>query len=90
MGLDSSVHGPSSQSHRSGVPFLLQGIFLTQGSKLRLLRVLHWQAGLYHERHLGSPKRPKSNPLRLQSGRAKWAGGTGSGSQSARTMDGGS
>ena len=28
-----------------GCHFLLQGIFLTQGSNLRLLRFLHWQAG---------------------------------------------
>ena len=28
-----------------GWRFLLQGIFLTQGSNLRLLRLLHWQAG---------------------------------------------
>ena len=46
---------------------LLEGIFLTQGSKLHLLCLLHWQVGLcvcvcvcvcvYHEHHLGSPLR---------------------------------
>ena len=41
--------------------FLLQGIFLTQGSNACLLRLLHWQADLYQcatweaqYRHLGS------------------------------------
>ena len=28
-----------------GCPALLQGLFLTQGSNLRLLRFLHWQEG---------------------------------------------
>ena len=28
-----------------GCPFLLQGILLSQGSNLRLLHLLHWQAG---------------------------------------------
>ena len=28
-----------------GCHFLLQGIFLTQGSNLSLLHLLHWQAG---------------------------------------------
>ena len=31
----------------SGLPFLLQGIFLTQGSKLHLLSLVHWRV-LYH------------------------------------------
>ena len=35
--------GFSRQGHWSGL--LLQGIFLTQGSKLCLLCLLHWQAG---------------------------------------------
>ena len=36
--------------------FLLQGIFLTQGSNPCLLCLLHWQAGSLPLRHLGSPK----------------------------------
>ena len=33
------------QEYWSGCHFLLQGIFLTQGLNLRLLCLLHWQAG---------------------------------------------
>ena len=36
----SSVHGFPSQEYWSGLPFLLQGIFLTQGLNPRLV---HWQ-----------------------------------------------
>ena len=35
--------------------FLPQGIFPTQGSNLRLLNLLHWQADSLPFRHLGSP-----------------------------------
>ena len=35
--------------------FLLQGIFLTQGSNTCLLRLLHWQADSLPLNHLGSP-----------------------------------
>ena len=35
--------------------FLLQGIFLTQGSNPGLLCLLHWQTGSLHLTHLGSP-----------------------------------
>ena len=35
----------SRQEYRVGCHFLLQGIFLTQGSSLGLLSLLHWQAG---------------------------------------------
>ena len=37
-----------------GCHFLLQGIFLTQGSNPRLLRLLHWQAGSLLLTHLES------------------------------------
>ena len=37
----------------AGCHFLLQGIFLTQGSNSRPLRLLHWQGYSLH--HLGSP-----------------------------------
>ena len=41
---------------RVGCHFLLQGIFLTQGSNLRLLLLLHFRQILYHcAHHLGSP-----------------------------------
>ena len=49
----SSAHGilqPSSSCH-----FLLQGIFLTQGSNLCLLCFLHWQAGSLPQVPLGKP-----------------------------------
>ena len=36
-----------------GCHALLQGIFLTQGSNPHLLRLLLWQAGSLHKRHLG-------------------------------------
>ena len=38
-----------------GCHFLLQGIFLTQASNLRLLCLLHWQAYSLPLSHLGSP-----------------------------------
>ena len=34
---------------------LLQGIFPTQGLNPSLLHLLYWQAGSYHQRHLGRP-----------------------------------
>ena len=34
--------------------FLLQGIFLSQGSNLRPLCLLHWQGGSLPLHHLGS------------------------------------
>ena len=38
------IMGFSRQEYWNGLPFLLQGIFLIQGSNLRLLHLLHWQA----------------------------------------------
>ena len=38
-----------------GCHALLQEIFHTQGSNLCLFHLLHWQVGLYHLCHLGSP-----------------------------------
>ena len=38
-----------------GCHFLLQGIFLTQGSNPHLFHLLHWQAGSLPLSHLGSP-----------------------------------
>ena len=37
--------GCPRQNTGAGRRALLQGIFLTQGPTLRLLRLLHWQAG---------------------------------------------
>ena len=59
-------HGPQpsrllcpwdSLGKNTGVGFhaLLHGIFLTQGSKLHLLHLLHWQADSLPRHHLGSP-----------------------------------
>ena len=42
------------QEYWSGLHFLLHGIFLTQGSNLRLLCLLHWQADSLPLHHLGS------------------------------------
>ena len=39
-----------------GCHFLLQGIFLTQGSSSRLLHLLHWKADSLPLSHLRSPK----------------------------------
>ena len=48
-----------------GCHFLLQGIFLTQGLKLCLLNLLHWQANSLPLHHLGSKKKKKKLcPLR--------------------------
>ena len=38
-----------------GCHFLLQGIFLTQGSNLCLLHLLHWQGDSLPLHHMGSP-----------------------------------
>ena len=52
----SSVHG-DSPGRNAGVdcPFLLHGIFLTQGSDLQLFHLLPWQADPSPLSHLGSP-----------------------------------
>ena len=47
---------------RVGCHFLLQGIFLTQGLKSRLLCLLHWQADSLPLSHLGSPTEPPLPP----------------------------
>ena len=51
----SSVHGdsPGKNTEVDG-HLLLQGIFPTQGLKLGLLHLLHWQAGSLPLHHLGS------------------------------------
>ena len=46
----------SMEFSRSGLHFLLQGIFLTQGSNPCLLCPLHWQVDSLPLRHLGSLK----------------------------------
>ena len=52
----SSLHGIfPSKNTEVGCYFLLQGIFLTQGSNPGLLHILHWQADSLPLRHLGSP-----------------------------------
>ena len=52
----SSVHGIfPGRTTRTGCHFLLQGVFLTQGSNLCLLHLLHWQADCLPLSHLGSP-----------------------------------
>ena len=46
-GGDKALDGTDEVPDRMGLPFWLriQGIFVTQGSNLRLLRFLLWQAG---------------------------------------------
>ena len=42
------VHGDSPGKNTGvGCYALLQGVFLTQGSNLCLLNILHWQAGFF-------------------------------------------
>ena len=59
--MDSSLLSSSSmefflrQEQLSGCHFLLQGIFPTQGLKLPLLCLLHWQANSLPPSHLCSP-----------------------------------
>ena len=49
----SSAHGIfPGKNIGAGCHFLLQGIFLTQGSNPRLLRFLHWQADSLPPSHL--------------------------------------
>ena len=45
----------SDKSTGKGCHFLLQGLFLTQGSNPCLLRLLYWQADSLLLHHLGSP-----------------------------------
>ena len=56
----SSVHGvfQARTLQAVGCHALLQGIFPTQGSNLRLLRLLHWQAGFLP---LAPPGKPSEN-----------------------------
>ena len=49
---DSSVHGIFQANTGVGCHFLLQGMFLTQGWKPRLLRLLHWQVDCLPLSHL--------------------------------------
>ena len=48
-----------------GCHFLLQGIFLTQGSNSCLLCLLHWQMDSLPLHHLGSPKATTGQHLSL-------------------------
>ena len=51
-----SIHGNSPGKITGvGCHFLLRGIFPAQGLNPCLLCLLHWQAVLYHQHHLGSP-----------------------------------
>ena len=45
----------SRQEYWRGCHFLLQGIFLTQGSDPRLLWILHWQVDSLPAEQLGNP-----------------------------------
>ena len=46
----------SGQEHWSGCHFILQGIFVTQGSNLHFLHPLHWQADSLPLQNLRSPR----------------------------------
>ena len=52
----SSAHGIFRQEYWSGVHFLFQGIFPTQGSNPCLLHLLHWQADSLPLAPPGMPK----------------------------------
>ena len=54
----SSVHGIFQTRHWSALPFLLQGIFPTQGSNPHLLCLLHWQAD-------SLPLAPPGKPIKI-------------------------
>ena len=51
--MDCGLQG--SSVHGVGCHFLLQGIFLTQGSNLHPLHLLHWHENSFPLCHLGSP-----------------------------------
>ena len=54
---DSSVHGIFPGKNTGvGCNFLLQGIFLTQGSNPYLQNLFHWQVDSLPLSHLGSPE----------------------------------
>ena len=46
---------PFPKNTGGSCPFLLQGIFPTQGSNPHLLLLLHWWADSWPQHHLGSP-----------------------------------
>ena len=64
----SSVHGIISKNTGVGCHFLLQGIFLTQGLNLHLLRPLPWQADSVPLSHLGSRRRMRGTEKQMNSG----------------------
>lgn len=51
-----SVHEVSRQEYCNGGHFLLQSIFLTQGSNPGFLHFLHWQANSFDTAPPGKPK----------------------------------
>ena len=55
--------GFPGQEYWSGLHFLLQGIFPTQGWNPHLPHLLHWQADSLQLSHLGSPYYVYSFPL---------------------------
>ena len=58
-----SVHGilQARKLEWVAIPFS-RGSSLTQGSKVRLLHLLHWQVDSLPKRHLGRPKFPRVSP----------------------------
>ena len=56
---------PGSPVHGVGCHFLLQGIFLTQGSNLHFLWLLHCRRILYRLSHQGSPQKA-THPIEKQ------------------------
>ena len=46
--------GCSGQEYLSGLPFPLQGIFLSQGLNLHLSHLLHWRVDSLPPHHVGS------------------------------------
>ena len=56
----------SRQEYWSRYHLLFQGIFLTQGSNLSLLRLLHWQVDFLPLHHLGSPNFSRASVKRRE------------------------
>ena len=70
----SSVHGILQARIPGGLPFLLQGIFPTQGLNPRVLCFLHWQAGSLPLAPPGKPFSKERIRLRRQETRVQCMG----------------
>ena len=67
------VQGVLQEGILEWVAIFLQAIFPTLGSNPCLLRFLHWQAVLYHKRHLGSPNTGYLQEWKVWDWTAEWS-----------------